>query len=236
MERVTFNGVNLSARFVIADIKRPLPEFRDTSSTVEGMDGEFFDALTVGPRECSFSVVAAHKSASELQTLARELMALMTVRKPSALTFSDEVDKDGFQLTRYAVPTGSLDAEEFIKAGRWTFTFKQHDPYLYGKQRSVVLKANAAQKVEIGGNAECYPTATSYASGSYYKLSSGNYSVRFDGPLSGLLTVDFAAQKVSNASSSAAGLHTGSRFFAFSGTMVLTASHQTTLKWRERWL
>lgn len=240
METVTFNGVDISALFMVADMSRPLPEFRDSSTTVEGADGDSFDALTIGPRECSFTVISAHRTMRELQDDARELMAVLAVREPKPLTFSDERDRDGVQLVRYAVPTGSFDAQEFVRAGQWTLRFRQHDPYLYGKPRSVVLAANEAQRVDVGGNAPAIPLATTAPRASSYLLRSGSGYISYFAPFDGnsTLTLDFAelTARLSPALEGAKGLQTGSRFFEFAGVTSLFATAQTTVSWTERWL
>ena len=236
---VKYNGTDLSRLFTITEINRPSPEFRNAGTVVEGADGEAFDSLTIGPRECSFVMIATKLNATQRQTMARRLMAVMSVREPKALTFSDEVDGDGNQLVRYAVPTGAFDAQEFIKAGKWTCRFKQHDPYLYGKSRSVVLKPNQAQKISVGGNAESWFAASSKPTGSSYTLSNGSRYIRFEASFdgSGTLMLDARAQTARLSSgSNVRGIIAGSRFFVLRGTMTLTATSTTTLSWHERWL
>jgi len=238
--KVIFNGTCLNDYFLVSDISRPLPEFREKSSEVGGMDGEAFESIVVGTRECSFKVSSCDKGKSAQQSDARRLMSILSVRKPALLTFSDELDKDGVQLKRYAVPTGKFDAEEYALAGRWTCSFKMHDPFLYGKNRSIVLSSNAHKSVNAGGNAPSWATATSCPSGNSYSIVRTGYGfVGFSAPFSGQnVTVDFEAQKVSVSPSvaNASGLQTGSRFFPLEGSMDLVASAQTTLSWTERWL
>ena len=241
MTTVKFNGTNLSKLFIIGNQSRPLPEFRDASSTVDGRDGDIFESLTVGPREVSFELVCKGKSPKEIQDAARTLMDLFTVRKPRPLTFSDEVDDDGNQLVRYAVPTGSFDSQEFIRAGRWRCRFRQHDPFLYGRERSVVVKAGQAKKVDAGGNTPAWPTASAVvASGTEYRLGlAGGKYVKYAAAFSGQeMNIDMSAQtaKPKPAISGADGLQKGSRFFSIDGTVTFEASHTTTVSWRERWL
>lgn len=241
MTNVDFNGTSLSKLFSVVDVSRPLAEYRDASTKVEGADGEAFDALTIGVRECSFSVVACNKSKQGLHAAARTLAKIVTVREPSKLMFSDEVDDDGTRLYRLAVPVGTFDYDEFVKSGRWHLSFRQHDPYLYGKARSVVLKANQPQAISVGGNApETWPTATATPSGSTYTLGVENgQGIVIKAPFSGQkLTISFKTEKITvkPAVQNAEGLQIGSRFFPLAGRMTLIASSETTLSWRERWL
>ena len=237
---MTFNGYDFSRDFIPLCDSRPLPEFRDTSTVVSGADGESFDGLTVGTREFTITLVAVNKEPKALQTCARTLMDVLAVRSPKAFTFSDERDSDGTQLVRYAVPTGAFDAQEFIKAGKWTCRFKQHDPYLYGKSRSVVLKPNQAQKISVGGNVPTWPTVTSKPSGSYFTISDGsNRYVKFAAAFNGstTLTLDFEKSRASlSASLTGSGLLVGSRFFEIDDTVELKATSTTTVSWHERWL
>lgn len=247
METITYNGVDLTApldstkpKLVVTEVNRPLVSFESTATKVDGADGEYFDMLQVGVRECSFALVATKLTQRERQLMARKLAGVLAVRNPRRLCFSDERDTSGNQLARLAVPDGVFDAEEFIRAGKWTMRFKQHDPYLYGKSRSVVLKTNQPQKVQTGGNAEAWPLASANPDGSTYTLGIQNgkgivIKASFAGKS---LFIDFAKERVSikpNATG-AAGIQTNSRFFPLQGTMTLVASAQTTLTWTERWL
>ena len=239
---VTFNGKNLTKSFFLGELSRPLPEFRDVTTQIEGADGESFDGITVGVREVSFTLTAKAKTPRAVQNLARKLMSWFAVSTPKPLTFSDELDGEGIQLVRYAVPTGSFDAEEFIRAGRWTCRFKQPDPYLYGKvHESVILPAGASVKLATGGNATTYAVAKAKMpnSANSYTISNGKQSIEYAADFSGeTVTVDFEKQtvRVSPSISGAPGLQVGSRFFGMRGDEQLTASHRTTLAWVERWL
>lgn len=231
---VSFNGVTLSDVGVVGELLRPLPEFRPSATTISGRDGDVFDGITVGPRECGFTLTALDRSTSGLQAFARSLMYVLAVSEPAALTFTDELDSDGNQLTRYAVPTGAFDFESFVRAGRWPLRFVQHDPYLYGKERSDILPANSYKEVNFGGNAPVYPIATATPSSGTYTINNTARHVTLKGSYGTQLTLDFAAQTIDTDGSCS--LQTGSRFFPCRGTMQMRATAQTTLEWAERWL
>lgn len=227
---------------------RPFPEFRDSSTQIEGADGEWFDSQTIGPREFTITLVANGRliySSEDLQALARDIGKTFMVREPKRFTFSDERDpgRPDTQLYRLAVPTGVFDAEEFIRAGRWTCRFRQLDPFLYGYSRSEALKANTATEITVGGNA---PAANLVAKTTpkngvkRYELAVvGGQSIAFKANFdnSTELTVNFRNQTARiDKSITAEGLATGSRFFDFGGTLKLKANSLTTLTWTERWL
>lgn len=240
MLEMKFNGYRFNAKFKAFCDSRPLPDFVGTSTKVEGADGELFEHQAIGTREFEITIIALDKSAKALQTLARELTGVLAVRSPKPFAFSDEVDKDGNQLVRYAIPDGVFDSEDFVRSGRWTGRFKQYDPYLYGKYRSVVLKANQAQTVNTGGNAQAWPTAVSNPSGSMYTLGiDGGRGIAIAAPFSGQqITINFERERITcyPAIANASGIQTGSRFFPLNGSMKLKSNNKTTLSWTERWL
>lgn len=256
---VSFGGHVLTKKFVVTDVKRPLPDFRAESTRVAGRHGESFDDATVGTREVSFMLVYAggrKATAQDIQDAARTLADVLLTRVERKLVFSDEKTRKGKQLVRYAVPIGSFDVEEFIRAGRWTCRFVQYDPFLYNDEtKPLKLAAKTKKDVVIGGNAPTYLTVTvkppSGAKEFWIKNASANRGVYFKADFDGkaTLTLDFETGKatLSNAGgvTKIGGLATGSRFFAVGGSetmakaataVKLEASHACTLKWRERWL
>jgi len=236
---VEFNGTRLDKSFGIGNIKRPMPEFKVSTTEIDGMDGMEFNGITVGMREFSFDLAVRNRTRQGVQDAARKLMELFSVAEPVTVVFGDEVDPNGNRLRRYALPTGRFDDDTFLSCGKWSCSFVQVDPYLYGKDRSVVLKPNVATKFSVGGNAEVYPMAYATVSGNSYKISkSSNDFLRYDGQFNGSsmnLILDFETQAVTRAPSGK-GLTVDSKFFPIKGTETITATATTTLYWTERWL
>jgi predicted phage tail component-like protein len=242
---VKFNGYDFSKKFIIADVKRPFPEFRASSTQIDGADGEWLDAMTVGARECSFALVAKANTAQELQYLARELARVLLMREPENLTFSDELDPNDkkTQLVRKAVPDGVFDFEEFIKAGRWTCHFKMPDPYLYRKEKtSKLIKASKQLTFEVGGNAPAanvVATATPPNGKTSYQLVTSDAHLVYKANFTGAQTVkfDFDRQTAKVTGNIGDGLTTGSSFFVLDGTMTIkSVNADTTITYYERWL
>jgi predicted phage tail component-like protein len=129
--KAAYNGYMLTDYFVLSNLKRPLPDFRAVSTEINGRHGESFDDATIGTREVSFQLVFKQTSKYTIQDAARTLADMLATRTPQSLIFSDGKTRENKQLVRYAVPIGAFDAEEFIRAGRWTCRFVQHDPFLY---------------------------------------------------------------------------------------------------------
>lgn len=240
--KMRYNGYDFHDKFITVCESRPMPEFRDTSTVVSGADGEFFDDQTIGVREFEITLVARVKRQEQLRKLASELMNVLAVKKPSVFMFGDEVDIRGTHLKRLAVPTGTPDVEEFIRAGKWTIRFKQHDPYLYGTPRTWVIRDT--ERIIVGGNAPALPVVTVIPGGNSnaYGISSGGEGIVYEANFTSasVLTLDWESltAKVSPAVTGN-GLRVGSRFFTFDGTMeiaVAGAAKLTTIKWYERWL
>lgn len=242
--RVKYNGTVLNDIFKIADIRRSSPEFSIESMQVDGADGEVFEALTVAPHEVVMTAMAVGNTSAALQRKIRKLMDVLNVKRPRKLVIADEKDDDGNQLYRLAVPSGTFDIEQVMRAGRLELTFRQLDPYLYGKERSVVLTAGVTKKIRTGGNAPTWPVAVAKfgSAAQMYQIrdmaANGDY-VTFRGSFtsSTTLTLDAKRQKVTQSGGSyGTGIVPGSRFFALDGEMSIAATAKTTLSWTERWL
>ena len=239
--RMKFGSYVLSDDFNCLCVSRPLPEFRPTATQVDGADGSVFDEMTLGTRGFTIRLVSrAGQTRKERHEAVTKLARALLVREPTRFIFTDENDPSGNQLYRMAVPTGAVDVEEFVRNGTWTVEFVQHNPYLYGKENTLVLKANQSAKVKVGGNANAYPLLTAKPTGDTYWLKDNNGNwLKFGGPFkNSTLHGNFAklTLKLDPSVSGAKGLLAGSVFFDFEGTMHVKASHKTTLTWRERWI
>lgn len=257
--KVKYNGYMLSDAFIVSEIKRSSPDFRTTSTVINGKHGESFNDATIGTREVSFQLVFAAANRYTIQDAARILFDVLMTRTPKKLVFSDEKTREDKQLVRYAVPLGTFDVEEFIRAGRWTCRFIQHDPFLYydSDSNSVTLKAKVPEKVAIGGNAPTYLVVRAKPSNGtknfWIKNHTTNQAVYFKANFDGtaIITLDFETGKATLTNSDGLdwtkvdGLLTKSRFFTVGGTETITskadkikleASCKCDISWRERWL
>ena len=235
--KLRYNGVMLNELFEVVPISRPTPEFRVESTSIPGVDGELFESLTLGTRESVVRFVALKKDTKELQYAARKLMEIIAVREPARLYFGDEEDADGNDLYRLAVPVGAFDMAQFIRAGYWDVRFVQHDPFLYGKERSVVVRGS--ERVKAGGNADAFAIVRTIPNGSAFTLSNGSEHITYKAPFNGStkLTIYMESQRISVSQQiGGEGLQPGSRFFPMRGDMVLSATSKATVSWVERWL
>lgn len=239
--RMKYGDYVLTDDFICIIKSRPLPEFKPTSTSVDGADGESFDALTLGTRSFAIDVVfKPEHTRKKRYELARKLARALFTRETKRFIFSDENDVDGNQLYRMAVPTGVINVDEFVNAERWTIEFVQYNPFLIGKEVSVVLKPNESTKIKVRGDVRALPLLSSNPTGTLYWLKDNNDNwLKFGGPFgTSTLNGNFAKQtlKLDPTVSGAEGLQAGSVFFDFLGTMHVRASHRTTLTWRERWI
>lgn len=245
--RMKFGDYVLSDDFICLVKSRPLPEFKPSSTSVDGADGESFDALTLGTR--TFAIIVVFKpeqTRKQRHELARKLAGELLTRKPKRFIFTDENADDGTQLYRMAVPVGVVDVEEFVNTERWTIEFVQHDPYRYksGAMSTAKLKAKEWTEVIVGGNAPAFPIVKAKPTGTHYTIRTNakntrvKYSADFGNTGTNQLTIDFKelTAKTDKTISGAAGLSTDSKFFTFSGTMNLYATDTTVISWRERYI
>ena len=240
--KMTFDGYSLNNRFVPLLVSRPSPELVSSATAIEGRDGEEFDAARFGKREFTIKLVAKEKSQKALQQAARELMGKLMSKEPRRFTFDDEKAVNGStetQLYRMAIVDGTIDPQEFYRDGAWTVRFVQHDPYLYGKKRSISVNANTSVAFDVGGNAEALPVVKSSKSGGNYRfgytVGGKSYSIVFNGVGNGV-TVNFARQKVTSSGAGGDGLQVGSRFVPFSGDVSVQPNARSEITWTERWL
>lgn len=240
--KVRYGGVNLDEQFECIVTKRPLPEFRASSSNVYGVDGEVFEGVNYGTREITIAVYTLDKKRRGIQRAARDLMSILATHEEKKLFIGDEIDKDGNELYRLAVPSGTFDFEQFIHAGKWEITFKQFDPYLYGKDRVERLRANQMLAINSGGgeNVEAWPVITATPTSNTFTLQKlGGEHITFKGAIAGKkLTVNMRRQivKVEPDITTGEGLQLGSRFFSIEGAVGITANCPAEIAWTERWL
>ena len=241
MTAVTFNGTDLTNRFIVGDQKRPLPEFRVSTMQVEGADGEVYGGSTIGPRFLSFRVTSVGRTPRQVQDDAKFLMALLAVRQPTELSISDERSPGDTQLVRYVVPSGSFDMDEYVRAGSWVLQFIQPDPYLYGHTYTQSVASGSTVEIFVDGNApaEWTVSAVPNSGATLYTFEYGTKKVVFDGVFDGAkaISVDSRTGTV-RTGAVGNGLTNATTIEPVGpGTVELKSSSGTaTFQWRERWL
>ena len=239
--KVRYGGVNLDEQFECIVTKRPLPEFRASSSNVYGVDGEVFEGVNYGTREITIAVYALDKKRRGIQRAARDLMSILATHEEKKLVIGDERDFDGNQLYRKAVPSGTFDFEQFIHAGKWEVTFKQFDPFLYGRERvEQLMRLNQWQSFSAGGNVEAWPVIKAKPIGNTFTIEKyGGEHITFNGNIAGktlIINTKRQVVKVEPEITTGEGLQLGSRFFSIEGGVALRANCTVVVSWDERWL
>ncbi len=239
--KVRYGGMNLDEQFECIVTKRPLPEFRASSSKVYGVDGEVFEGVNYGTREITIAVYALDKKRRGIQRAARDLMGILATHEEKKLFIGDERDKDGNELYRLAVPSGTFDFEQFIHAGKWEITFKQFDPFLYGMGQVKKLSHNMWRSFETGGNVEAWPIIKAKPVSNTFTIEKfGGEHITFKGDITGkklIINTQRQIVKVEPDITTGEGLQLGSRFFSIEGGVTMrTNAMEAYVSWDERWL
>ena len=123
---VTFDGHDLTSRFLVTDIRRPRPSF--SSATQDNPAGGSF-LLGTRPRAKSASMTLRMRGDSRRrQALARELASWLTVDGERELAFSDD---DG--LVYMAVPDGETSVEPLYWGEAMGISFLIPEPVMLGE-------------------------------------------------------------------------------------------------------
>ncbi len=239
--KIKYDGVDLNEQFECFVVDRPLPEFRASGSTVNGVDGDIFESATYGTREIVLALYAIDKTQRGLQRAARKVMELVGTHEEKKLVVGDERDYDGNQLYRKAVPIGVPEFTPYVHAGRFVIRFKQFDPFLYGKERAEQLMSlNQWHPFNTGGNVEAYPVIIAKPISNVLTVEKfGGEHITFKGDIAGkTVTINTKKQtvKVEPEITTGEGLQLGSRFFSIKDGVAIRANCTAVVSWDERWL
>lgn len=124
---VTFDGHDLTERFLVTDVSRPWPSL-SASTTDNPAGGSFLAGLRREAAEVSVTLYA-FGSTSERREAARELASWLDVDGPSELAFGD----DG-GLCYMAVPSGTDAPRSFVDAESVSVTFLVPEPVMLGER------------------------------------------------------------------------------------------------------
>ena len=238
-----FNGVELTQRFVLSDLSRPIAGMNAKTLDVPGMDGVLLKSANLNPSTVSFTLWPHWMEKRELRAAVREIAALMAVREPAPLAFSDD---DG--LYYMAVPNGGMDVREFDDAFAVDCSFLLPSPAMYGEERSASFSTSAGVEIHVGGS---YPTkpvitvplANFTVGGTWSVMLDNSDFMRLSVGSSGTRAVEFDCEKRTAKVDGANAVTTlESDWFELTpGTHRISVQQGTvgngaTVSWVERWL
>lgn len=235
---VTFDGIELTERFVCSDLARQFIPRTVGTAQVPGMDGVLFTGVSADPIEIGMTMTAVDRDPAARSEAWRWLASVLAATTPRPLAISDDGGKHYM-----AVPHGG-DVERFVNAERAEMGFMCPDPAMYGDAGSAEVDGSAT--FEVGGNAKTMPAISMPA---IQGGSDGLYTLVLDGEAE----FSFAC---SQSGSTAAEADCASRRLTVAGaaklptlasdwlelapgehTVEVTAgSGACTLSWTERWL
>lgn len=246
---VTFDGHDLTERFLVTGVSRPWPSL-SASTTDNPAGGSFLVGLRREAAEVSVTLYA-FDSTSERREAARELASWLDVDGPRELAFGD----DG-GLCYMAVPSGADDPESYLDAESVQLTFLVPEPVMLGERgraqaympMSVTeFDGPVSPVVMVGGTAPARMVITSEDASR--DPSTGLWGVRLDDggyarvkiPVSSpsSVTIDCAA-RTATVNGSPALLTLDSDWLEMPPgrhVIKLDEGHGTAdVSWRERWL
>lgn len=180
-----FNGVELTDRFILSDLSRPIPGNDVETLNVPGMDGILLKSAKLAAGSVSFTLWPHWMTKRELRAAVREIAVLMAVAEPAPLAFSDD---DG--LYYMAVPSGGMGVRELEDAFAVDCSFTVPSPAMYGGERSVTVPSGGSASFRVGGT---YPTKAVVTAPSAVRGAGGYWSLRLDGGMFSKLSIPTSA-------------------------------------------
>ena len=243
---VTFNGVTLTNSFKVSDLRNALLPRNIKTAEVAGRDGTLFTGVTLAPRSIGLTLTVIDQSMAGRQAAARTLASALAVSEPKPLSLS--VDGGLYYM---AIPVAEADGAQFVNAVRYEVIFECPDPVAYGEEKTVVVPSGGSKTIAVGGTYPTKPLVTTQltcsADDQYWMLSDSadgylSYAMDYTGTT---VTHDLAAdceKRILTLDSNAVLLAPSADWLELTpGAHTLTLSgsygtHDTTIKYRERWL
>lgn len=144
---VTFDGHDLTQRFGVGGLQRPLMPREGEYVSVPGADGALFVGVTDATRTVRLTLTYLDADPAERMEAFRELASWLHVDSPRALAISE----DG-GLWYKAMPNAQADGARALNADSFVVEFTC-DSCLYGDEASedVTLSSGGTATIEVGG-------------------------------------------------------------------------------------
>lgn len=166
---VLYDGVDLTAGYVVSDLRRSLLPRVASSVDVPGMDGALFTGARMGVREVALTMIARSKDAQEREAAGRALAAAIDADSPRPLQISID---GGLWLMALAESGG--DSRRYTSANSFEVTFRAFDPVFWGEERTVTVPSGGSVGFHVGGTAPTAPVVEAPAAangpGGFWRL------------------------------------------------------------------
>lgn len=152
---IRFNGVDLTAGFVVSDLVRPFLMRTINTTQVDGRDGAIYRSSSYDAIDVKMRLSFESTDRNERVVAMANLVKALDVDEPARLEISDD---DGWYYL--AVPKGG-DITRWIGAESFPLTFVCPDPRRIGNEFSYQLPSVASSSTPVvGGNVSTSPVVT----------------------------------------------------------------------------
>lgn len=237
---VTFDGHELTASYVVSNLRTSLLPRSITTRDVPGMDGLALTGVKLAARTITLTLTTTEKDIEDRQEAARSLAAALAVDGPRSLSIS--IDGGVYFM---AVPTSNNDATRYVNATSFDVAFECQDPVGYGEEQTVTVPSGGTATFTVGGTYPTMPAVSAPTAGG----SDGTWRLALDDG-------SFLYADIPNGHASAAVMaDCASRVLKVDGvvtllipeadwmvldpgehTLTMTGTGAATVTYRERWL
>lgn len=236
---VTFDGHDLTADYVVSDLRRPLLPRDASAQDVAGRDGQLFTGVRMATRKVSLRLTATSNDMAQRQAAARRLAAILAVGEPRPLAISID---GGLYLM--AVPESGGNAKRYEDAIGFDVAFSCYDPVFWGAERTVTVPSAGSVTFEVAGTHPARPMVSASAA----RPSSGLWGLALEdgqrllvntgSSASRRVVADCAARTLTVNEATALLLPEYDWLELEPGrhTLTMTGSGAATVTYRERWL
>lgn len=239
---VTFDGHDLTADYVVSDLRAPLLPRRIGSEEVAGRDGKLFTGVALAERTVTLTLTARGGTLAQRQAAGRALAAILAVKEPKPLALS--IDGGLYWM---AVPESGGNAKRYYTANRFDVTFRITDPAAYGEERTVTVPSGGSVTFTVGGTYQAAPVISAPSARNNGGIGAWRLALE-DGSFllatipSGVTTAPVEANcatrvlKVQNNVTLLAPAADWLRLDPGQHTLTMTGTGAATVTYRERWL
>jgi predicted phage tail component-like protein len=239
---VTFDGHDLTADYVVSDLRTALLPRRIRMQEVSGRDGALYTGSALSDRTITLTLTARGGTPAERQAAGRRLAEILATDAPAPLAMS--IDGGLYWM---AVPESGGNARRYVTATSFEVSFRIPDPAAYGPLRTVTVPSGGSVTFEVGGTYPALPTVSASAAGNSSSvggwrlaLDDGSYLMATipSGVSSAPVVADCAARTLT-VQGNVAMLRPAADWLVLqpgTRTLTMTGTGAATVTFRERWL